>query len=956
MSKYNRIKYSTENLQSDAAVDENYTQERDRTSNRPPGLKGKEIGLYYRNFAMNKRTRSTNHSSKSHSDSRNLKYFSLDPAVEEIIKRSLYNSNHLYGEEKTSSAADDKQLIKNKYNHIRDSEFKRSFLNIISGSIQEKLAKSVSINKKLVSNELIDEKLKDEQKLRESSDDYIKIMNFRKKLPSFQKKEEILNIINSNQVVVISGETGCGKTTQIPQFILDKAIEDGNGSRTKIVCTEPRRISAISVAERIAYERAERLGKSVGYQVRLEKFLCRDYGSIFFCTTGILLQYMQSDPALSDFSHIVLDEIHERTTESDFIITLLKQVIPKRPDLKVILMSATLNAEQFSKYYERCPIVHIPGFTYPVSKFYLEDIIEITRFHFPPPPKLPTNWKKHLKPNKEIMKKNDDFTDFIEPALRQMESDKSYPAYVINQLRNPTSEELSLELIQALLEHIFESKKPGAILVFLPGIMDITNLNKNLLGSGRFPSYKFQIYPLHSRLPTIEQKLIFQVPPAGVRKIILATAIAETSITIEDVVYVIDCGKTKLSRFDVNNNIEILKPEWISLANCQQRRGRAGRVQPGECYHLFSKAREMTLDEYPTPEMLRTPLEKIILKVKVLLLGRVDVFLGSVIDPPDDKAIKIALNLLRNLNAIDDKENLTPLGYHLARLPLDPRTGKMVLWASMFSCVEPVFAIAASLSFKDAFYCPLNKEQEANDAKKKLGLEQFSDHIALAEALRQFEQGLLNRQAGRFCSDHFLSWNILKLLVEMKQQFAQHLYEMKFLDSSDPSDKRANRNSNNLAVIKAIVCAGLYPNIATVQNGKLFCKLRTVEDGTVKIHPSSINARANQLPTPYVTYYLKQKSTAIFLHDTTCVTEAALIFATAKCSIRPQGIRWSITLNQSISFVCKQSTAEIIQKLHEEFNKLLEHKISHPETILWESQEGNILRAIIKFITQSSRG
>lgn len=157
---------------------------------------------------MNKRTGSVNHSSKSHSDSRNLKYFSLDPAVEEIIKRSLYNSNYLYGEEKTSNAADDKQLIKNKYNHIRDSEFKRSFLNVISGSIQEKLAKSVSINKKLVSNELIDEKLKDEQKLRESSDDYIKIMNFRKKLPSSQKKEEILDIINSHQVVVISGETG----------------------------------------------------------------------------------------------------------------------------------------------------------------------------------------------------------------------------------------------------------------------------------------------------------------------------------------------------------------------------------------------------------------------------------------------------------------------------------------------------------------------------------------------------------------------------------------------------------------------------------------------------------------------------------------------------------------------------------------------------------------------------
>lgn len=370
---------------------------------------------------------------------------------------------------------------------------------------------------------------------------------------------------------------GCGKTTQIPQFILDDAIEKGNGSRTKIICTQPRRISAISVAERVAFERAENLGKSVGYAIRLEKAEPRDYGSILFCTTGILLKYMQSDPALLDYSHIVLDEIHERNTESDFIITLLKQVIPKRPNIKIILMSATLNAERFSQYYECCPIIHIPGFTYPVSSFYLEDVIQLTRFRFPPPPNAPTNYKKYLKPFREKKKQFDDFNDFIEPALRQMEFEKSYPPYVINELRNPNSEELSLDLVQALLQHISETKETGAILVFLPGIADISNLCKNLSASGRFPSNKFQIYPLHSRLPTVEQKLIFKIPPAGIRKIIIATSIAETSITIEDVVYVIDCGKTKLTRFDAAKNIEILKPEWISLANARQRRGRAGR-------------------------------------------------------------------------------------------------------------------------------------------------------------------------------------------------------------------------------------------------------------------------------------------------------------------------------------------------------------------------------------------
>ncbi|XP_057325710.1 ATP-dependent DNA/RNA helicase DHX36 [Microplitis mediator] len=957
-SKHNRYGKNREQTSDDTeeSAAQNDFQTRKQTRGRPAGLSGKEIGLYYKDLAMKKRSGLTGAcSSASRSSLRDTKYFSLDPDVERMIKSSLETVNTSYGKGKILTIVGDKPKIEDKYTHIRDSEFKRNFLNIISISIQEKLAKSMSMKVKLVKNESLDEQLKEDQKLRKSAPEYVKMMDFRRKLPSYKMKEEILKTVDSNQVVVISGETGCGKTTQIPQFILDDAIEKGNGSRTKIICTQPRRISAISVAERVAFERAENPGKSVGYAIRLEKTEPRDYGSILFCTTGILLKYMQSDPALLDYSHIVLDEIHERNTESDFIITLLKQVIPKRPNIKIILMSATLNAERFSQYYELCPIINIPGFTYPVSSLYLEDVIQLTRFKFPPPPNAPTNYKKHLKPFKEKQKQFEDFNDFIEPALRQMEFEKSYPPYVINELRNPTSEELSLGLIQALLQHISETKETGAILVFLPGIMDITNLCKNLSASGRFPSHKFQIYPLHSRLPTVEQKLIFKIPPAGIRKIIIATSIAETSITIEDVVYVIDCGKTKLTRFDAAKNIEILKPEWISLANARQRRGRAGRVQPGVCYHLFSKAREMTFEEYPTPEMLRTPLEQVILQVKILQLGRVDVFLGSVMDPPEEKAIEVALNLLKNLNALDNNETLTPLGYHLARLPLDPRTGKMILWASMFSCVEPVFAIAASLSFKDAFYCPINKEEEVNAAKLKLGLGQFSDHIALAEALRQFEKGS-DGQTRRFCSDHFLSSNILRLLTEMKQQFTQYLYEMKFLDSSNPSDERANKNSHNLEVVKAIVCAGLYPNIAIVQNTGSFVKLKTVEDGTVKIHPGSINAREKKLPTSYVTYFLKQKSTAIFLHDTTCVNETALIFATPQCLIRPQGIRSIITLNQSISFICKQSTAEIIKKLKNELNQLLEHKINHPEPVKWESQEGDVLRAIVRFISQSNGG
>lgn len=248
----------------------------------------------------------------------------------------------------------------------------------------------------------------------------------------------------------------------------------------------------------------------------------------------------------------------------------------------------------------------------------------------------------------------------------------------------------------------------------------------------------------------------------------------------------------------------------------------------------------MTLDQYPLPEMLRTRLEEIILQIKILQLGKAKSFLESVMDPPNFKAIDLSLDLLRVLNALDDDEHLTPLGYHLAQLPLDPRTGnvsafkyntstngslillsllsgKMLIWAALFSCVEPVFAIAASLTFKDAFYSPLGKEEQAKKKKLELNMNQYSDHIALAEALKRFETSYKGGYAGYFCRDYFLSFNTLKLLSEMKTQFAQHLCRMKFLETDNPSDRNANRNSNNTALIKAIVCAGLYPNIAVIR-------------------------------------------------------------------------------------------------------------------------------------------
>ncbi|XP_012286873.1 ATP-dependent RNA helicase DHX36 [Orussus abietinus] len=905
----------------------------------PPHLKGKDIGLYYRDKARQRNAKNT------------CKVIKLKENVEQEIRALLENTRNpfikQYGDVNDAGSSSDD--VEKKYAQM-ESQLKKEFLQILSGSMQNNLAMSVLRESKLKRNDTMNKKLLDELKARETSSEYTHMLQFRKKLPAYKKKEEIIKLINDNQVIVISGETGCGKTTQVAQFMLDDQIEQFKGSETKIICTQPRRISAISVAERVAAERAERLGHSVGFQIRLEKVSARDRGSILYCTTGMLLQFMQIDPALMDYSHIILDEIHERSTECDFILALLKHVIPKRPNLKVILMSATLNSERFSQYYNNCPNIHIPGFTYPVEELYLEDVLAITRFQFPEQPSQPVNYRKHSQKFKKEQRKRDDFLDFVAPYVRHLRSEKKYPEYVLSQLKNPNSENLSLDLIDQLVRYICMTQGPGAILIFLPGLMDISKLHRMMLESGQYPQNRYIIYCLHSRMPTVDQKLIFNTPPNEVRKIIIATSIAETSITIEDVVYVIDCGKTKLSRFDVENNMQTLEAEWLSLANAKQRRGRAGRVKPGICYHLYTKAREMTFDQYPLPEMLRTRLEEVILQEKILQLGDVASFLSSVMDPPDSKAIELSLELLRTLNALDERERLTPLGYHLAQLPLDPRTGKMIILGALFSCVEPIFAIAASLSFKDAFYCPLGKEDEARKKKLELGRDQLSDHVALAEALRRFELAYNRGYASSFCREYFLSFNTLKLLCDMKSQFARHLCEKKFLYSDDPRDDRANRNSSNLALVKAIVCAGLFPNVAVIKSvGKFGVKATTPEDGTVAIHPSSINEK--DLPKVcighYMTYFLKKRSTAIYLHDTTIVSRMALILAGPNSSITNKSGKCLVTLTNSLAFPCDPGTAQIIQKLREKLDQLLEYKITHPGSVRLDGQEGNILKAFV---------
>ncbi|XP_011502904.1 PREDICTED: ATP-dependent RNA helicase DHX36 [Ceratosolen solmsi marchali] len=910
---------------------------------RPPGLKGKSIGLYYRDKMIKNNRYKPKSRIKIRPSTLNM--------IQKLILHPKCTEKKSYNYKLQNSINED---YGKQYNHILDPKFKRKFLSLISGNLQHKIEQDLTTKPLLERRESVDINLLNELNDKRLTSEYKKLLDFRKKLPAYQNKQSILDLINANQIVLISGETGCGKTTQVAQLILDYEIECGRGSTTCIACTQPRRISAISVAERVAVERVENLGNSVGYHIRLEKILARPYGSIVFCTTGMLLQFMQIDAALRNYSHIILDEIHERSIHSDIIITLLKFILPKRSDLKLILMSATLNSDQFSKYYNDCPSMHISGFTFPVEEFYLEDILKITHFKFPKEGKVGT-WQKYLKKNINKEMELINHKALIESYYTYSNFINLYSVDLWEELLNPKSEDISFDLILDLTKHICLTQKPGAVLIFLPGLIDITGLHKLFLESDNFPQDICVFYALHSKMPTAEQKEIFDIPPPGIRKIIISTVLAETSITIEDVVYVIDCGKQKLSKFDIKNNLQTLDIEWISKANALQRRGRAGRVQPGICYHLYTKARAETLDQYPLPEILRIRLEEIILQIKILQIGKVDTFLATMLDAPDPKTISVSLQLLRQLKALDDQENLTPLGYHLAHLPLDPRTGKIIILAAMFSCIDPIFSIVASLSFKDPFYCPLGKEIDAIKKKIELGLNQFSDHIAICEALKRFEEIGYKGMKRSLCQEYFLSWNTMKLLSDMKKQFASYLYEMNFLRNNNPKDHVANRNSKNKSLIKSIICAGFYPNIAIVEKiSGSNIKAYTVEKETVYLHPSSINHYAHNFPTPYLTYFLKRKSSKIYLFDTTCVSPIALIFAAPSMFIVKGQEGDLITIPNDITFICNEG-AHLIEILHKKLDDILEFKINNPDVIAWGTYEGNILTAMIELLSDSDK-
>lgn len=820
----------------------------------------------------------------------------------------------------------------------------------------------------LVRDTALDQQLQRDLERKRAEPKYLDMLNFREKLPSYGKRQELVDLIQSNRVLVVSGETGCGKTTQVTQFILDDYIDRGEGSVCRVVCTQPRRISAISVAERVAAERAETVGdnNSCGYQIRLQSRLPRKRGSVLYCTTGIILQWLRSDPRMSSISHLVLDEIHERNLHSDVLLIIVKDLLKIRPDLKVILMSATLNAEKFSKYFDNCPMIHIPGMTFPVQEFLLEDVLEMTRY-CPQKQDQRPRWKRGFmqgqasRPEKE--QKEAEYKESwpcYARTLRDRYSDSTVD--VLETMDN--NDKIDLELIVQLIRHIVLKEEEGAILVFLPGWDNISGLNDLLMAQQMFKSDRFIIIPLHSLMPTVTQTSVFKRPPPGVRKIVIATNIAETSITIDDVVFVIDGGKIKETHFDTNNNISTMTAEWVSLANAKQRRGRAGRVCPGKCYHLYNGLRASLLDPYQLPEIMRTPLEELCLQIKILKLGPIKEFLSKALDPPTEQAITLAITHLIDLNALDRVEALTPLGFHLARLPVEPHIGKLILFGALMGCLDPVLTIAASLSFKDPFFIPMGKEKMADMRRKTLSRNSKSDHLTICNAFLGWEEA--KRRGSRFerefCWDNFLSANTLQMLHNMKGQFAEHLLGAGFVSSKNPKDSSSNINSENEKLIKAVIVAGLYPKVAMIRPNfskkRPMPKVYTKADGKVCIHPKSVNAEETQFNFTWLIYHLKMRTSCIFLYDCTEVSPFSLLFFGGDVSIQTDQDQETISVDQWIVFQSPARIAHLVKRLKSELDSLLEEKIRSPAPVDWtnrQSKDCAVISAIIDLITTQEK-
>ena len=763
----------------------------------------------------------------------------------------------------------------------------------------------------------------------------------RSRLPASKQEEEILSIVRENQVTLITGETGCGKTTQVPQFILDEMLRDGRGSECRMVCTQPRRIAATSIAKRVAQERGDPLGSQVGYSIRLETKQSRDT-RLLFCTTGVLLRRLQASSALEDVSHVFVDEVHERSLDSDFLLIFLKELTQRRPDIKIVLMSASVNATLFSEYFDNCPVCHIPGFTHPVQVLHAEDLVTMTKYVLEDDSKYSNSGGRRRGGGgggdiDEFSSKSDVNQALKASAKKDKQAEylrsnvKGIPESTIATLSRMNDDTVNNELVVETLYAICFGKfasEPGAVLVFLPGLQEINMLYEDINGDRRL-SQAVECHRLHSSVTNQEQEAVFNPPRSKAkRKVVLSTNIAETSVTIDDIVFVLDAGKHKENRYAAQQGMNRLVSRWVSRANAQQRKGRAGRVRPGYCLRLYSSyTHNEVMASFQECEMTRVPLQNLLLQIRVLNFGEATdtEVLGRAIEAPRDSSVKACRDSLTSIGAIGPNSGLTSLGLHLANLPLDPKLGKLLLHGVLLRCVDPCLTIAAALQNKPPFVSPYDKKVEADLAKAAAAKKTRSDHLATLNAYNAWlvmkdEAGSdWRRKEREHAQRHFVSAATLSQIQQTKRQLWQLLQGMGIVGATaddargvvkaadqegeprifELGGKELNQFSTMRQSVKASLVAAFTPSVVRIKysgNKKNPRPFLNEQHGDVNIHPSSVCGMENQFPHPLLVYYEKVcrlvhtlspslphtpntqvQTTKVYLRDVTMVTPVMLM-------------------------------------------------------------------------------
>ncbi|MCJ1473297.1 DEAH-box ATP-dependent RNA helicase prp43 [Lambiella insularis] len=611
------------------------------------------------------------------------------------------------------------------------------------------------------------------------SQQYFNILKTRRDLPVHAQRDEFLKMYQSSQILVFVGETGSGKTTQIPQFVLYDDLPQLQ--RKLVACTQPRRVAAMSVAQRVANEMDVNLGDEVGYSIRFEDVTSQKT-ILKYMTDGMLLREAMNDHDLKRYSTIILDEAHERTLATDILMALLKEVALRRPDLKIVIMSATLDAQKFQSYFNDAPLLAVPGRTHPVEIFYTQE------------------------PER----------DYVEAAIRTV-------------------------------LQIHATEPEGDILLFLTGEEEIEDACRKISLEvdemiREADAGPMKVYPLYGTLPPAMQQKIFDPPPPAHkpggrpgRKCIVATNIAETSLTIDGIVYVVDPGFSKQKIYNARIRVESLLVSPISKASAQQRAGRAGRTRPGKCFRLYTEAAfKRELIEQTYPELLRSNLANTVLELKKL--GIDDLVHFDLMDPPAPETLMRALEELNYLACLDDDGNLTTLGSLASNFPLDPALAVMLISSPEFYCSNEILSLTALLSVPQIFVRPAAARKRADDMKA-LFTHPDGDHLTMLNVYHAFKGPDAQANPKQWCHDHFLSLRALQSADNVRLQLRRIMetHELELM-STPFEDKKYYEN------IRRALVAGFFMQVAKREGtSKTYTTVK--DDQSVLLHPSTVLAQ-----------------------------------------------------------------------------------------------------------------